>query len=809
MLFAGCNPGLSIGTLYKNAETSFKKGDLKTAVDRTESGLRRCGSSLEWCWKFRLLKAESLMAQGENKTAVEFLKGSVDPPTIDLKARLRMDQGWALYYLSDLSPGEKELREAHSLAELSGSPLLVAEVEMRQASFLIARRSFGEAETTLRHALELAAHSGDSFILANLTGNLGHLFQTLFRYDEAIYWFKRALALSESIGAANLTAATVGNLGLCYLQLGDLESALKNFAAAEALTMQAGSRRQQQLWIGNSGDVFLATEDFPSAIDRYSRALKIAEELSEKASRAMWLTSLAKVNIRIGQWDSAERYNNQSIAIGQGLKNKVGELYNDVNSAQIAVGRKQYQLAEERFRRVADSLVEDPTPELEARHGLADLYIETGAPQKAETEFRSAIATIESRQAGLTKEDYKLSYLSNLVRFYQSYVDILVQRGASNEALEVVESSRARLLKERTKSGAAAQASPSASQFQAMARNSGRILLSYWLGPKRSYVWAITPAKIQIFNLPPEKEIRALVETYRTIIEELGDPLESQNPAGTKLSKLLLGPIRELVRPGSHVVIVPDGALHSLNFATLPGAEHPNKYWIEDATISVVPSLGLALNAHLTRKLSRPSLLAIGDPEPAGEEFPRLPNAGKEVDAIAEMFSQPNKAVYKGPQALPSIYRGAVPGRFSFIHFAAHATANRASPLDSALILSREGNVYTLIAREVMEIPLNASVVTLSSCRSAGAHAYSGEGLVGLTWAFLEAGAQHVIAGLWDVDDQATSQLMSGMYADLTRDVAPDDALRSAQLKLSRGEYPYNKPYYWGPFQVYSRTAKP
>jgi CHAT domain-containing protein len=806
---AGCNPGQTVGTLYQNAETSFKKGDLKTAVDRAESGLRRCGSSLEWCWKFRLLKAESLMALGQNKTAVEFLKGPGDPPTIDLKVRLRMDQGWALYYLSDLSPGEKKLREARSLAELSGSPLLVAEVEMRQASFLIARRDFGEAETTLRHALQLAAHSGDSFILANLAGNLGHLFQTLFRYDEALYWFKRALTLSESIGAANLTAATMGNLGLCYLQLGDLESALTNSAAAEALSVQAGSRRQQQLWIGNSGDVFLATEDFASAIDRYSRALKIAEELSEKASSALWLNSLAQVNIRIGQLDSAERYNNQSIALGQGLKNKVGELYNEVNSARIAVGRKQYRLAEELFRRVADSLVEDPTPELEARHGLADLYIETGAPQKAETEFRSAIATIESRQAGLTKEDYKLSYLSSLVRFYQSYVDILVERGARNEALEVVESSRARLLKERTKSGATAQATPTASQFQAMARASGRILLSYWLAPKRSYVWVITPANIQIFNLPPEKEIRGLVETYRTIIEELGDPLESQNPAGTKLSKLLLGPIRELARPGSHVVIVPDGALHSLNFATLPGAEHSNKYWIEDATISVVPSLGLALNAHLTRKLARPSLLAIGDPEPAGEEFPRLPNARKEVDAIAALFSEPNKAVHKGPQALPSIYSRADPGRFSFIHFAAHATANRASPLDSALILSREGNVYTLSAREVMDIPLNASVVSLSSCRSAGARAYSGEGLVGLTWAFLEAGAHHVIAGLWDVDDLATSRLMSGMYADLTRDVAPEDALRTAQLKLLRGEYPYNKPYYWGPFQVYSRTAKP
>ena len=149
--------------------------------------------------------------------------------------------------------------------------------------------------------------------------------------------------------------------------------------------------------------------------------------------------------------------------------------------------------------------------------------------------------------------------------------------------------------------------------------------------------------------------------------------------------------------------------------------------------------------------------MAIGDPEPPGEEFPRLPNARKEVDTIAALFSDSKKSVYEGAESQPSIYRRADPARFSFIHFAAHATANRASPLDSALILSREGNMYSLTAREIMKVPLDASLVTLSSCRSAGARAYSGEGLVGLTWAFLQAGARNVVAGLWDVDDESTS----------------------------------------------------
>jgi hypothetical protein len=59
-----------------------------------------------------------------------------------------------------------------------------------------------------------------------------------------------------------------------------------------------------------------------------------------------------------------------------------------------------------------------------------------------------------------------------------------------------------------------------------------------------------------------------------------------------------------------------------------------------------------------------------------------------------------------------------------------------------------------------MQVPLRADLVTLSACRSSGARTYAGEGLVGLARAFLQAGAGSVIAGLWDVSDQSTSEMM-------------------------------------------------
>lgn len=739
--------------------------------------------------------------------ALKLLDGPGSPPTPELQARRRMHQGWACYLLADYAGAAKFLNEAHTLAENTPSSDLLAQVELREGPLLMKRGRFDDAEAALRRGLQVAAHSGnDAYLEADLMGNLGYLFQKRFRFEEGIYWLQRAYDQFVRVGSSDAAAKTVGNLGVCYYGLGDSEKALAAFEDATARYAKAGDPRSEQNWLGNSGSVLFDSGDYAAAIDRYRRALAIATERKDRNWSSVWMSNLAEASLRNGQLDAAERYNNASLTINRDLKDPVQELYNQLNAAEIAAARKNFGQSEELFLAIVGSTSEDPTPALRAQEDLARLYIETGESQKAEAQFQSAIAAVENRQAGLTKDDYKISYLASLVRFYRSYVDFLVERGDTGRALEVAESSRARILKERLSNGGVARATWGPNQFQALARSSRRIFLSYWLAPKQSYLWAITPAKIQMFTLPPEEEIRALVESYRTVIEDLRDPLESGNPAGTKLSEILLGPVKNVALPGSRVVIIPDGALHSLNFATLPAPEDVSKYWVEDVALSVSPSLGLVLNSRLNKQPQEASVLAIGDPESAGQEFPRLPNARKEVDTIAALFSDSKRAVYEGAASLPSVYQRSNPARFEFIHFAAHAMSNPASPLESALILSREGTAYTLTARQIMQVPVHASVVTLSSCRSAGARAYSGEGLVGLTWAFLQAGAHNVVAGLWDVDDESTSRLMSKLYGELVRGASPADALRTAQLSLLHSGYPYKKPYYWGPFQLYSRV---
>src|SRR5204863_5318611 len=115
-----------------------------------------------------------------------------------------------------------------------------------------------------------------------------------------------------------------------------------------------------------------------------------------------------------------------------------------------------------------------------------------------------------------------------------------------------------------------------------------------------------------------------------------------------------------------------------------------------------------------------------------------------------------------------------------------------------AVILSPSAEGFKLYAKDVIAERLQADLVTISACHSAGSRADAGEGLLGFTWAFLQAGARNVVAGLWEADDEAAAAIMAGFYEKLASGERPETALRSAKLKLVRSKGPRRLPYYWG-----------
>jgi CHAT domain-containing protein len=395
------------------------------------------------------------------------------------------------------------------------------------------------------------------------------------------------------------------------------------------------------------------------------------------------------------------------------------------------------------------------------------------------------------------------------------------------EALVTADQSRARTLAQGLKETTTQKSFHPTTIFpRAVARKAGATLLFYWLGEKQSYLWVTTPEKTALFTLPAQAKIAPLVERYRKTLLGFSDPLQSGNTTGQELYTMLVAPASKMIRPDVPVMILTDGALSQLNFETLIVPAGPSDtqtagsaggqahYWIDDADLLAAPSLAMLASAKPAGQTSR-NLLLLGDPVSPSEEYPELPFASTEMKEIGKHFASRDEVIFARSVATPAAYLASDPSRFSYIHFVSHGVASRTDPLDSAIILSRasphEGaspggeDSFKLYAREVMRHPIDARLVTISACYGSGTRAYAGEGLVGLSWAFLRAGAHNVVGALWEASDESSPRLMDAMYQGLQEGKSPDAALRNAKLALLHSPDKFRKPYFWAPFQIYTR----
>jgi CHAT domain-containing protein len=169
---------------------------------------------------------------------------------------------------------------------------------------------------------------------------------------------------------------------------------------------------------------------------------------------------------------------------------------------------------------------------------------------------------------------------------------------------------------------------------------------------------------------------------------------------------------------------------------------------------------------------------------------------------VASYASATSEDVITGKDATPTAYAASHPERFHRIHFAAHGVSNQIKPLESAILLSPEGdNSNKLYGRDIVKLKLNAELVTISSCKGGEGRIY-GEGSVGLAWAFMKAGAHQVVAALWNLDDAAAAELMKAFYDGLNSGKTPAAALRAAKLSLMKDPN-HQRPYYWATLQLY------
>ena len=802
--------------LFERDYQSFVHGDLAQSQDQAHRDCERFQkSNPEWAWKFRILEAQSLIWRGMYQEVLQLLVSGMMNPPADKSTIVEIFaiEGAAHARQHEFSAAESVLVQAEQICQASPETTC-GEVSRAFGVLDLQRDQIDAAKKYFEQSLQFARSHGDHFLEETALLDLGATALREVHYDEAIDWFEAAYKSATALQARGEAQADLGNLGFAYYELGDFDRSLEVSLEAQKGAIRSENAVDELYWATNVGYGYASLGDFDRARDSCLHALDVARRINGTEGIYNALRALALISVDHGALQQAQEYSDEAAAIAHKIGHQE-ELYPLLVQGRIAARQADFEKAQRIFQEIeGDQIL---SLKWQAQVSLAQVYEAQKQPAAADREYRAAIATFEQARANVTHEDFQLSFLTNGSRIYDDYVHFLVAQGKQGDALRWADYSRARTLSEgfSPASNGSHSDADKKTLLQApmllertMAADAKAAILYYWLGEKQSYLWAITPRETRLFTLPPSREIEAAVQRYRKALVGPLDVLQAANPDGSGLYRTLIAPAQSLLPKDARVFIIPDGSLNNINFETLIAPDPMPHFWIEDATITDASSLRmLRASFHSKKQIAHRKLLLIGNSVAPNDQYPTLPNAQAQMESVARHFPEAERQVFSGAAATPASYLQSHPEQFSHIHFVAHGIASRLSPLDSVIVLSKnpgEIDSFKLDAREIVRHPLHADLVTISACYGAGERAYSGEGLVGLAWGFLRAGAHNVIAGLWVVTDASTAQLMDRFYDELDKKgVGPDTALRNAKLSLLKGSA-FHNPFYWAPFQLYA-----
>lgn len=788
---------------YSDTFAQLQSGDIDAALQSSEQGLQQSQSDPIWNYKFRVLHAETLVAQGRATDSLDFLK--TNPPQKlangEFDVRQRLIQARALCRLNRYSEAEFRVNEAQRIAT-AGSPDLLGDVALIHGSCLLTQNDIAKAQSYFIEALTFARQHKQPFLEVNAEGSLGRISMQGERYDEAIDRLKETLAGARFLHARRAEEKTLGFLGKSFYELGDFPNASSYSKQAEALAGSLGNTDDQEQWLIALGNQYLSQDNYDAAATAYLHALDLLNSLKNPGDLVIGscLDNLALSELGRHNLSKAEEYNRRVEEMGGSKPESPLHIPYLLTSAQIAAAKDDLTKAVDLFKLIIANNESDDSDRWQAQSKLADLYVKLGNAPEADKAFRDAIHEVETARSVIKQEEKRLSVL-DVGAVYDGYVRFLINQGKEAQAMQIAERSRARTLAEGI--------GMDAPQFQLDlhhvqgALRQDEIVFAYWLSDQESYLWAITRAQAKVFHLPVQHEIDQLIESYNAQVQERRKLEDS--PSGTALYNLLVKPAEALLPGNAHVIIIPHRNLYRLNFETLIVPGNAPHYWIKDVVVENTSSLAFRFTVQKKAAATSKQLLLVGDPIQATPEYPKLKNAATEMHYVAGHFSPGQMALISDESATPDAYFAAQPQNYRYIDFVTHGTAVPLSPLDSAIILSPEKDTsYKLYARDIVKKPIHAEIVTISACYGAGDRTYSGEGLVGLAWAFMRAGAHHVVAALWEAEDAVTPTLMDDFYTGLKSGKNAADALRDAKLKMLKANGLNARPYYWASLQLYT-----
>ncbi|MCU1229704.1 MAG: hypothetical protein JWO97_2588 [Acidobacteria bacterium] len=433
--------------------------------------------------------------------------------------------------------------------------------------------------------------------------------------------------------------------------------------------------------------------------------------------------------------------------------------------------------------------------------GVANLLDRRGRAQadahdegKAESDFREAVAVIESQRDLISSDEQRDAFLAGAGRIYADLVGLLLDQQRYVEAFEIVERSRSAEVS-HGHHGTGRKSRPHSEWLRAQLRPDTAIV-EYVLRGDSLITWLITANDIGAMQTDVRRERLA------SLAERAASTHEPSDLA--KLYELLVAPWAKNVAAGSTIVFVPDPAIARVPFSALLNRKN-GRFLADDYAAAIAPSaLAFVANAMTYAERTGDRALLIADPtlDPSSyATLPPLDGARDEVAAVAKFY--PHATSLVGDAATKESFVR-LASTANVIHFAGHAIANDAAPRYSSLLFGgTDGSDGRLYLGDLPSAGLeHVRLAVLSACSTARG-SRERRGTATIARAFLSAGVPAVVGTLWPVDDGVAEAFSRVFHQSIQKGRMPAVALRDAQLGLMKSPDAHlREPSSWAAFRL-------
>lgn len=637
---------------------------------------------------------------------------------------------------------------------------------------------------------------------AKLFTRLGEVYRGKGDLDTAESYAGKALRLRlRTEGLKGAVAKTLVELSLIHREKGQLGTARAELDEALLIFRSVSDAGSEAATLVNLGLVLYDQRDLRQSKEALEHALRIARDRESPAIEAAALYTLALLEYRQGNHEIAKRTAREALELIDSDEQR--RLINQAEESYLAARNGIYDL-------LMEISIARPVEQTSRQDLLQAFEISEGGRRRRLLEGVSGLQqrfdALDEDSSGLQEERLRLeSVLGDLWNEEQRLGGDKKSTSVKvKEVLEELATIDARIQINHPWYSMAKRPTPVVLEEALDLLDDDAALIVYELMTDRSIAFVLTKNSQEIYELPPVAELKEEVEKFFVSISRRPDSRRHRRQAdiAKKLSKALMPFYDKL--DSSRLIIIPDGVLQKVPFAALPDPEGGG-FLFQRHKVSLLPSVSVlrAIRQIVANRKVPDGALAMF----SVSDFPQggwepLSHSREEAEGIRDLVGKtevPPFVAFDGMANKEAVTSGRLKG-FRIIHFATHASNHPKQPELSRIILY-DGD---LTVREIQNLDLRAELVVLSACETAQGVEVVGEGQVGLAHAFIYAGAARVVASLWKVDDEATSQFMQRFYYEMSEErgaPAPAEALRATQKWMS-GQARWRSPYYWAGFQL-------